>query len=102
MLRQIQVTWSNEDRRVIAHLRGDVDADATDEIRGIAIVADQGPGLTLDLADVRFVDIAGLDLLEDLARRPNVQIRNRSDAILHLLARTEVVIAGWPYLRGGG
>ena len=97
--RQLTIRWSSEPGVTVAHLRGHVDAGAAEDLGAVAVVADSAPRVVLDLVDVHFVDIAGLDLLEELARRPNVAVRSQSAAITRVLARTDGIVEDWAALR---
>ena len=97
--RQLTIRWSSEPGVTVAHLRGHVDAGAADQLGAIAVVADSAPRVALDLSDVHFVDVAGLDLLEQLARRPDIEVRGESVAIRRVLDRTDGVVDDWPALR---
>lgn len=101
MLRQVQLRWSTDSGASIVTLRGDVDAGAAWDLRAIGDVADDVPALTVDLSEVSFVDIVGLDLLEELASRPNVELRNPTPSMIRLLRRTEPLIDDWRSLRHG-
>jgi hypothetical protein len=80
-------------------VRGDVDAEARSDLSAVGVVADNGPGLTVDLADLGYVDAVGVDLLEELAQRPNVDIRNPTAPLVRLLRRTANVMSDWEALR---
>lgn len=97
--RQLTIRWASEPGVTIANLLGHVDAHAADELGAIAVIADRVPRLVLDVADVHFVDVTGLDLLDELARRPNVGVRGQSVAIRRVLERTEGVVEEWAALR---
>jgi anti-anti-sigma regulatory factor len=83
----------------VVSLRGDVDADAHAELSALAVVADDAPALVVDLSEVSFVDVVGLDLLEELARRPNVSLRRPTSTVVRLLERTAGVVDEWSELR---
>ena len=97
--RQLTIRWSSEPGVTVAHLRGHVDAGSAGDLGAIAVVADSAPRIVLDVADIHFVDVAGLDLLDELARRPNVAVRGQSVAIKRVLARTDGVVDDWAALR---
>ena len=97
--RQLRMAWANEPGATVVRLHGDLDAHAATEAAALHVVADDAPHLVVDLEAVWFVDVPGLDLLEDLARRPTVTVRNPSAPILRILQRTEGVTDEWAALR---
>jgi len=98
-LRQLEVRWSHEPGSPVARLRGDVDASAAVDVDALTTVVNEVPTLVLDLANITFVDVCGLDLLESLAARPNVQVRHVNAVIARVLERTDRLAADWPALR---
>ena len=98
--RQLTIRWSSEPGATVANLRGHVDAGSAEDLGAIAVVADRAPRVVLDLTDVHFVDVAGLDLLDQLAQRENVEVRSQSVAIRRVLTRTDGVVDDWAALRG--
>ena len=98
-LRHLQVRWTSDTAAPVARLRGDVDADAAPELRAIGAVADEVPAVVVDLSAVDFVDLSGLDLLDELAARTNVTLQDPSAPVQRLLARTSGMMAGWSSLR---
>lgn len=101
VLRHLHVRWTSDTGAPTAWLRGDVDADAVHELRAIGTVADEVRVVVVDVSDVEFVDLSGLDLLEELAARQNVMIVGSSPAVLRILQRVDGVISAWPALHGG-
>lgn len=97
--RHLRLKWSTELGRTTVLVRGDVDGSAQPDFDAIAIVADGTPGIVIDLDDLGFVDAVGVDLLDDLARRSNVQICNPTAPLIQLLRRTDGVIGDWDALR---
>jgi anti-anti-sigma regulatory factor len=93
------VSWAAEVGRTTVSLKGEIDADSRDDLVAIGVVADLAPTLVIDLTGVSFVDLVGLDQLEQLLARPNVTLDGASSSIVKLLGRTEEVLAGWPALR---
>jgi anti-anti-sigma factor len=98
-LRQLDVRWSHEPGIPVASLRGDVDASAAHDIGGLVVVVSEVPRLALDLDGVTFVDVCGLDLLESLVCRENVEVRGMSVAVVRLLERTDALVDDWPAMR---
>ena len=98
-MRQLEVEWSSDESRTVVRLAGDFDAEAEREVRAITTVADAAPGLHIDLRDVRFVDEAGLDLVEELARHPAIVVEATSPAIVQMLDLTQDLGGEWPSLR---
>jgi anti-anti-sigma factor len=98
-LRHLRVRWSNEIGRTVVHLHGDVDAATRPDLDAIGVVADGVPQVVVDLDDVGYIDAIGVDLLEGLARRSNVEVRHPSAPLVRLLRRTDGVIADWTALR---
>ena len=70
---------------MVLGLRGEVDADVALEMKGVEVVAGVDRTLVVDLSGVVFIDIAGLRLLEALARS-GVRFRGESDAVQRLVA----------------
>jgi anti-anti-sigma regulatory factor len=99
-LRHLHVRWTSDTGAPTARLRGDVDADAEPELRAIGTVADEVRVVVVDLSEVEFADLSGLDLLEELAARDNVTITGSSPAVMRLLTRVDAVITAWPALHG--
>jgi anti-anti-sigma factor len=99
VLRHLQVRWTSETGAPTAWLRGDIDADASHELRAIGTVADEVRVVVVDLGEVEFVDLSGLDLLEELAARDNVTLAGASTALQGVLDRVGDVIDAWPALR---
>jgi anti-anti-sigma regulatory factor len=97
--RQLRLRWSVDDHAPVVHLLGDVDANARIDLDAIAVVADGVPRLVVDLADIHFVDVVGLDLIESLAQRTSVTVREPSPAVRRVLERTADVVDDWPLLR---
>jgi anti-anti-sigma regulatory factor len=97
-LHQMRVAWTVEAGSPVACLRGGVDATAAHDLEAIGDVADGSPGLLVDLRDVTFVDVNGLDLLEAVAARSNVTLRNVPGVVARVLARTAGIV-DWPVLR---
>lgn len=89
-LEQLRVQWSVEDSTSVVTLRGEVDSDAKPTFLGIAQVACQESKIVIDLSEITFVDLTGVDLIVDLVQLESVVIRNVSPAIAHTLDR-----AGW-------
>jgi ABC-type transporter Mla MlaB component len=100
VLRHLHVRWTSDTGAPTAWLRGDVDADAAHELRAIGTVADEVRIVVVDVSDVDFVDLSGLDLLEELAARDNVQLTGSSPAMTRVLERVDGVITAWPALHG--
>jgi anti-anti-sigma regulatory factor len=97
-LHQMRVAWTVEAGSPVARLRGGIDASAAHDLEAIGDVADGSPGLTIDLHEVTFVDVNGLDLLEALAVRSNVTLRDLPGVVARVLARTAGIV-DWPVLR---
>ena len=89
-LEQLRLQWSVEDSTSVVTLRGEVDLDASPTLRGIAHVAKQESKLVIDLSEITFVDLDGVDLIIDLVQLESVVVRNVSPAIARTLDR-----AGW-------
>jgi anti-anti-sigma regulatory factor len=100
VLRHLHVRWTSDTGAPTAWLRGDVDADADQELRAIGFVADAVRVIVVDISDVEFADLSGLDLLEELAVRVNVTITGSSPAVDRILQRVDSVITAWPALHG--
>lgn len=83
----IKVAWAMDPRGPVAFLIGEVDAACETDIDRVLDCARDEQALTVDLADVTFLDVAGLHLLERLAAGPNVELREPSPAVHRLLAR---------------
>jgi hypothetical protein len=97
-LHQMRVAWTVEVDGPVACLRGGIDASAANDLEAIGDVADGSPGLDVDLHEVTFVDVNGLDLLEALAAHPNVRLRHLPGVVARVLARTAGIV-DWPVLR---
>ena len=80
-LPQLEARWTSDEASTVVRLAGHLGAAAEDEVRRITTVADAAPGLYIDLTDVRYVDDAGLGLVEELASHPAIVIRGTSPAI---------------------
>jgi anti-anti-sigma regulatory factor len=98
-VRQLEVEWSSDESRTVVRLAGHFDAEAEREVRAITTVADAAPGIHIDLLGVRFVDEAGLHLVEELASHPAIVVRATSPAIVQMLDLTRDVTGEWPTLR---
>ena len=87
--RLCRVSWDRTGHRPVAHVTGDVDADAYELVTAIITVADATAPrlLEVDLAGVTFVDVAGLDQLIRLAAVDNLQVQRASPVIVSLLER---------------
>ena len=101
VLRHLHVRWTSDTGAPTAWLRGDVDADAAHELRAIGAVADEVRVVVVDVSEVEFVDLTGLDLLEELVARDNVTVTGASPAVLRVLDRVDDVITAWPALHAG-
>jgi len=87
--RLCRVMWDRTGRTPVAHVTGDVDADADELFGAIITVADATAPrqLEVDLSGVTFVDIAGLDQVIRLAAVDNLLVRRVSPVIISLLER---------------
>ena len=76
---------------VLVHLEGDLDLMTTGRVRrDLAPFVDSAPSLVLDLADVVFIDSAGIGLLLStrsslLERGATLEVRNPSSAVRQIL-----------------
>lgn len=84
-LRRLEVQWSSDRLTTVVRLAGRLDAGAVDVVRRITAVAAAAPGLHVDLAGVRFVDVTALELVEELAKNPAIVIDDASPAIAAVL-----------------
>ena len=84
-LRRLEVQWSSDRLTTVVRLAGHLDATAADDVRRITAVADAAPGLHVDLAGVRYVDVTALELVEELAKNPAIVIDDASPAISAVL-----------------
>ena len=99
VLAQLRTSWTVEDGGSVVRLHGGIDATAARDLAAIGDVADVAPSaVVVDLSDVQYIDVIGLDLLEDLAERATVRLRHPSNAVCWVLARTAGVV-DWPALR---
>ena len=85
-MRYLRAVWRAERGRVVAHLRGDLDADARPVFDGIRVVTQlERNVVTIDLSEVRFIDPSGLRLLEELAATEAVRFRDPSPPVERLI-----------------
>ena len=80
-LEQLRVQWSVEDRTSVVTLRGEVNDDARPTLRGIVEVASHESKLVIDLSEITYVDLTGVDLIVDLVQLESVVISNVSPVI---------------------
>lgn len=94
-LRHLQLIWSHEGDDVVVSLRGDIDLTATEVLPALVTVAETSGGLVVDLAGVTFLDLSGVEVLDALAARDGISMRNPSIRVVRILERlAEVGDAG--------
>jgi len=67
----VQVVDRHEGSVTVCEIRGELDASNVDQVleRVVGSVANDAPGMVLDLGDTTYLDSAGVRILFELARR---------------------------------